>query len=131
MTLTPYAIAVAGALATWVAADEITDRLRLRRIRRILDKWEPQTPPARRPTRRGGVRNTAKRAMPQGGQTFPAGELRSATRARAAGEPVRRRTPYSWGSDLELLHHLTLDELAQAQATLDEIRTLPETREPR
>lgn len=115
MTWTPFAIVAAAALATWAAATVITDRIRLRRLRRILRQWEPHSQQG------GGVRNTAKRAMPQGGPTFlPAGEPRSATRARAAGEPVRRRTPYSWSNDLDLF----------ATLTLDEIRALPETQEP-
>ncbi len=114
MTWTPYAVTAAAALAAWAAATVIADRLRLRRIRRILRQWEPRSQQG------GGARNTAKRAMPQGGPTFlPASEPRSAV-TRAAGEPVRRRTPYSWSSDLELFQRLTLDE----------IRRLPETQEP-
>ncbi|MCL4836442.1 MAG: hypothetical protein KJ058_00565 [Thermoanaerobaculia bacterium] len=114
MTWTPYAVTAAAALATWAAATVIADRIRLRRLRRILRQWEPHS------QQRGGVRNTAKRAMPQGGPTFlPAGEPRSAA-TRAAGEPVRRRTPYSWSNDLDLF----------ATLTLDEIRRLPETTEP-
>lgn len=104
MTWTPYAVGVAALLAVCVAATVARWILAayLARLERELERR--QRPPRRSypPTPREQLLRELRREI-----------------ARAPEDPARG-APYSWGSDLDLF----------ARLTLDEIRALPETREP-
>lgn len=104
MTWTPYAVGVAVLLAVCVTApalDRWARRRTLARLRRIERDLEILALTRRRPT--------------PGEQL-----LRELRRELATPPETPGRAPYSWGADLDLF----------ARLTLDEIRQLPETREP-
>lgn len=104
MTWTPYAVAVAALLAVCAIAT-VAGRILavyLARLERELGRRQLAT---RRPTPREQLLHEVRREL-------------AAT--RECPEDPGRGTPYSWSSDLDLF----------AALTLDEIRRLPETREP-
>lgn len=106
MTWTPYAVGVAALLAVAVAApavDRWARRRTLARLRRIERDLEILALTRRRPSPRKQLLRELSRQL-----------------AAAPEDPGRGTPPYSWGADLDLF----------AALTLEEIRALPETREP-